>query len=208
MIVTLDGQRVDDALNFDATLHGLIDQVRAARGGDRLIISVALDGEHLNETDLSTKLEQPVAGHTQIDLQSGDRHQIVREALRGLAQEFDQAAAQLPDLADRLSTSDVAVAIRDIGAFIGLWQTCHRIIAQCSGLIGHDLTLFEHEARPMRAWLDDLVEKFAELRSALEAHDTVLLADLVRYEFPGLAGTWQSLLTNLAAQVDAKQIPA
>jgi hypothetical protein len=208
MIITLDGQRLDEALTPDATLQALIDQVRTAHTGDRLIISVAVDGQRLDDNDLSAQLGQSVAGHNQIDLESGDRHQLVHDALCGLAQEFEQAAAQLPNIADRLSTPDVAVAIRDIGAFVGLWQTCHRIIAQCSGLLGEDLTTCAHEARPVRQWLDDLVDKLTELRSALESHDTVLLADLVRYEFPALGATWQNLLASLAAHASAQPTPA
>lgn len=206
MIITLDGRRVDESATTDGSLQALIDHVRAAHAGDRLIISVSVDGQRLGDADLTSSLEQPVAGHAQIDLESGDRFQLVRDALRGLAQEFETAAGQLPGIADRLSTDDVAAAIHDVGTFVSLWQTSHRVIAQCSGLLAVDLTLREHEARPVRAWLDDLVDKLTELRSALEAHDTVLLADLVRYEFPALAATWQTLLSNVAAQVDARAV--
>lgn len=208
MIVTLDCQRVNDSLATDSTLLALIDQVRAGLDSERLIVSVTIDGQRIPDADLGAKLEQPIAGYAQIDLESGDRHQLVRDALRGLAHEFDLAGAQLPGIAERLGTTDVAAAIRDIGGFVGLWQTCNRIITQCSGLLGKDLTLLEHEARPVCAWLDDLIEKLTCLRGALDAHDTVLLADIVRYEFPTLATTWQALLSNLAAQVAARQIPA
>ncbi|MEW6252146.1 MAG: hypothetical protein AB1716_16025 [Planctomycetota bacterium] len=200
MIVTLDGRRVESPATTDETLQALIDRIRAAEAANRLIISVSVDGQVLGEEELNAALPAPLAAG-QVDLQSADRAELVQDVLHGLAREFGDSAERLGPIADALTTGDVSAAMRDVGQFIGLWQTCYRGIAQCSGLLGQDLTQCAPGGRSVQTALQTLLEKLTTLRQALEARDTVLVSDLVRYELPPLAEEWQTLLDALAANI-------
>lgn len=202
MIVTLDGQRLETIPDPAPTLQTLIDGVRATHD-DRLIVSVAIDGQHLGDDALEAALAQPVPAATQIDLESAQATEIVGDALRGLAAEFAAARDRLGDIAERLSAGSAAAAVSDIGRYIGLWQTCQRVLSQCSGLLAVDLTRCTLQDRTVQDWFEELIPKLVEIRGSLEAHDMVLLADLVRYELPALCDTWQALLEDLSAQVAA-----
>ncbi|HQL55616.1 MAG TPA: hypothetical protein PLQ87_12980 [Phycisphaerae bacterium] len=201
MIFTVDGQRVNESFTPEDTLQTSIDRVRANYPSERLIVSVSINGQRLNDADLAARLAQPLGAGAQVDLETGCARTLVTDALRGLALEFDQAGGQLADIANRLSAGQGAAAVRDVGAFVSLWQTCYRALAQCSGLLGDDLTTYLYEGRTVKEWLADLILKLDELRGALEAHDTVLLADLLRYEMQPLTQTWQSVTASLAEQV-------
>ena len=203
MIVTLDGRRVDESFAHDSTLQTLIDQIKAGHLNDRLVVSVAVDGRRLGDADLDARLELTVANNAQVDLESADSATLVGDVLQGLARHFEQAGAQLPGIADRLNSGDLAAAMRDVAGFITLWQTCYRGLAQCSGLLNEDLTAREHDGRTVQAHLEELIEKLTALRGALESRDVVLLADLVRYELPPLSWAWRALLINLAEQLAA-----
>ncbi len=200
MIVTLDDQRLRTTFAPDCTLQMLVEQVRAQHD-NRLIVSIAVNGQRLADDDLDASLPQPLALDSQIDLESGDTRQVVGDALRELAQQFEDAGQRHGEIAERLVAGDAAGAVQDIGRYIGLWQTCQRVLVQCSGLLGRNLTRCEHDHRPVHVWLNEVVKRLAEIRDALEARDMVLLADLVRYELPGLCQTWQALLNDLAKQV-------
>ena len=201
MIVTLDGQRVDEAFGSQCTLQTLLDRVRNDRLGDRLIVSVAVNGERLDDNQLRSQLEVPFADGAQLDLESGDRLELVGDALRGLANEFGRANDEYGRLPDQFAGGAVNEAVQGIGEFVKLWQTCYRAITQCSALLGDDLTLYTHQDRSVREWLEELVEKLTELRQALDAHDLVLLADLLRYELLPQCETWHKLLEDVATQV-------
>lgn len=201
MIVTLDGRKLDDAFDSGTTLQGVLDQVRCGHLGDRLIVSVAVDGQRLDDARLEADLPAPLDMDVQVDLQSGDRTELVRDALRGLALEFRAAREQHTGLPDALCGGETAVAVRHIGEFVLLWQTCYRAIAQCNSLLGEDLTGREFGGVTVQAMLQDLILKLTELREGLEAHDLVLLADLLRYELLPLCETWEHVLTQLAGEV-------
>ena len=201
MIVTVDGQRVSEPGPARETLQVLLDEVRAAHLNERLIVSVAINGRRLDDAELNAGLEQPIADDAQIDLESGEPVALVQNILRGLAGEFGAAGGQFGELADRLSSGDATAAFREVGVFVGLWQTSFRALVQGGELLKRDLMEYECAGDTMKAGLADLVEKLSELRGALEARDSVLLADLVRYELPPLAQAWSAMLSNLAEQI-------
>lgn len=197
MIVTLDGQKLDHTFDPAASLQDVIAQARAAVAAERLIISVALDGRPASTEILNQALAAPAA-YGQVDLQSADRTQIAHEVFSGLAAEFAVFDERFNSLADEVSGGDVASAMNDVGRFVELWQNCYRALTECSALLGRDLTAHEHGGRTVKTALDELVEKLKLVREALEAHDMVLLADLLRYELPPVAQQWTRLLDALA----------
>lgn len=204
MIVTVDGQRVREPGPARETLQVLLDEVRATHLNERLIVSVAINGRRLDDAELNAGLEQPVAEDAQVDLESGEPVALVSGVLRGLATEFDAAGGQFGELADRLSSGDAA-AIREVGAFVSLWQSSFRALVQGGELLKRDLTECECAGQTMKAGLADLVEKLSELRGALEARDNVLLTDLVRYELPPLAQAWSTTLLHVADQIGSNR---
>ncbi len=202
MIVTLDGQRLSSSIAPDCTLEDLIQQVRAAHD-DCLIVSVALNGQTLGDSDLQSRLPQPVAADMQIDLESGQPIQLVGDALRGLGLEYAAAGDHLASIAERLQSGAAAAAVGEISEFIGLWNTCHRVLVQCSGLVNQDLARQTYDGRNVQAWFEEAVNKLAGVRDALEARDLVLLSDMLRYELPPICNSWQQMLNYLADHVAA-----
>jgi hypothetical protein len=203
MIVTLDGRRVEPHLTPDATLEALVGQIRNEIG-ERLVVSVSLDGRVLNDADLQAIMSTPIAATAQLDFESSAPHDLVVAVLRGLAISLAEAQDELPSIADTLTSADRSVAIPRISGIVSLWQTSNRALAQCSDLIGEDLTLCESGGRAVREHILELIGTLTTLRQALEAQDLVTLSDLVRYELPALAERWQQITEDLAHHVEAR----
>jgi len=200
MIVTLDGQRLNVSFPANCTLEKLIEQIRA-KHNECLIVSVALNGQRLDDKTLQATLAQSVPDSAQVDLASGDPVQLVGDALRGLGLEFVAGGDRLAGIAERLQSTEAAAAVQDISEFIGLWNTCHRVLVQCSGLLNQDLAQQSYEGRTVQAWFEEAVSRLSGLRDALENRDLVLLADMLRYELPPVCNTWQQLLNRVADQL-------
>ncbi len=204
MIITVDGRRVEANRGGGDTLQEVLDDVRSAHLGERLIISVSVNGETLDEGDLQADLEQPVAGDVQIDLESSDATGLVLATLRGLAHEFEGVGTRLAGTATRLASGEAA-AITEVGALVRLWQTAYAALAQCGAVLHRDLAEFDHAGQPVGAELETMVQQLSQIRAALEAGDLVLQADLVRHELPSLVTAWQTLLSHLADEIAADQ---
>jgi hypothetical protein len=202
MIVTLDGQRMERQFASTCTLENVIDEVRAGLG-ERLVVSVSLNGHVLSDAELDSQSAGVVTESAQVDVQTSSPVELVHNVLLGLASSFDEAGTGLPDIADALGGSDSTAAVRDVANIITLWQTCYRALAQCSGLLQRDLTQTQAAGRPVKDHLIELIGKLTELRAALETRDMVALADVVRYELPLLAQLWSQVLTGMAEQIAA-----
>lgn len=203
MIVTLDGEHLDGAFAASGTMRTLIDRVRQAQLGDRLVVSVAIDGEQLLDQELSDRLDLPLDGIQRLDLASADCQQLVADAFREVAERLERAGREQADIADLLHAGSVAAAVGRLGELLSAWQACHQVILECSGLLGRDLTAVACDGRPVREHLADLADRLRELRDAFDARDMVLLGDLVRYEMPEICQAWRGILSRLADQAVA-----
>ena len=198
MIVTLDGQRMEADFASADTLQALIDRVRAEHLPDRLVVSVAVNGQVLLPEDLDARLSRPPAPQDQVDLESGDPRAIVADALRQAAEQLAAAGQAQQEVADQLNAGQVTEALERVGELVGVWQAGQQVVVRCCGLLGEDLTAVEYGGRPIREHFSELAEKLRELRDAFEARDMVLLADLLHYEMPPLCQAWYGLFTHLA----------
>ncbi len=198
MIVTLDGQRMEADFTSADTLQALIDRVRAEHLPDRLVVSVAVNGQLLLPEDLDARLSQPPAPQDRVDLESGDPRAIVADALRQAAEQLTAAGQAQQEVADQLNAGQVTEALERVGELVGVWQAGQQVVVRCCALLGEDLTAVEYGERPIREHFSELAEKLRELRDAFEARDMVLLADLLHYEMPPLCQAWHGLLTHLA----------
>jgi hypothetical protein len=184
------------------TLATLIDHVRGEHLPDRLVVSVAVNGQHFGDPELQAGLSCPLNAGDQVDLESGDRRSVACEALRGVAAELEELGELQPTVAEQLNAGQTVQAIEQISDFVHAWQACRTAVVQCSGILGRDLTQEQSEGRSIRDHIAELAEKLRGLRAALQAHDLVLLADLIHYEMPDLCARWHDLLISLADTVE------
>jgi hypothetical protein len=201
MLVTLDGQKLDADFPADPTLAGLVHDVRQRFLEDRLIVGVSVNGESLVNDALQQRLTGVLATGDQVDLESGERREVVRSALRDAAREIAAAGGAHCALADALNTGRASEALEGLRDLVATWQMCQRAVVEGGALLGRDLTAYEFAGRSVDAYLRGLAEKLRSLRDVLDAHDMVALADLVYYELPPLCETWQALLEALATDV-------
>lgn len=203
MQVTLDGQSFASALPAEASLEALLDEIRPAVG-ERLIVAVAINGQVLEAPELERVLAAPLARESNVELQSAAPRQLALDALRGLALELGEAPNALNLAAERLAAGQTSAGVQDVGSHLGLWQTLHQALQQCSQLLGENLLARTHEGRTLQVAFEEVVGELSALRDTLEARDMVRLADTLRYELPELCARWQATLSAVAEEVAAQ----
>lgn len=208
MIVTLDGTRLDGTFAGHGSLRSLIEQVRRDFAGQRLIVSVSVNGERFVEDVLEARLAAPVAPEDRVSLESAAGHELAAEALRDIADRIAQAGEDLPAIADKLNRGDSTGALEDFGRFVLTWQTCQKTVIQCCDVLRTDLTRHSYAGATLREHLATLAAKLRETRDALDARDFVLLADQINYELPQLCADWRDLLNAVADSLPNDSAPA
>lgn len=202
MIVTLDGRRLDGGFPPGGTLSSLVEDVRSRQLGERLVVSVAVNGHRFGEDDLESGLAQTLAADDQVDLESSGCCEVAAAALRQAADELAQSCRTQEQIAAALGGSGASGAVRQIGELVRTWSGCSKVVAQCSRLLGRNLAEQEVEGRRAGEILNELIKKLSALRDALAARDMVVLGDLMRYELPPLCQAWRGVLLSLAADIE------
>jgi len=198
MRVTLDGEPVAHEAQSGETLSALLAAIASRQASDRRLVSVRVNGQLLQDEELSRRLAQPVAGDDTIELGSADARGVVADALREAALHLSESQLARDDLVDLLTSGRMSEAAPRLAEALACWQVCQRTLVEASAFLGRDLTSWAHEDRALGERLRGLADKLRELRDAVEARDWVLVTDLVQYEMSDLASAWRGALTSLA----------
>lgn len=203
MVVTLDDATITiDTLAPGAVLQDVVDAVRASHVRGRLVVSLSVNGRTLAADELDAALRRPVEGTDEIRLETGEPQALVCNTFDELAIAFDEARWQHTAVADRLAAGGHDAAIRELGSYFELWQTCQQALGQCSELLSKDLTEVSYHGLPLREYLGSAAGVLGQIRAALEARDYVSLGDLVRYELPMLSETWAGIFNEMKLGLD------
>lgn len=206
MIVTLDGNRVDSVSGERATLEAVIEHAGATLGPQRMLVAVRLNGRLLDENGLDEALRRSLAASDQVDLESGTRNEVVAGALRSVADMLGDAVDTVGEVSQKLNAGEIEAAMREVAAFIELWQNCRTALVQGSTVLSRDLTQEAVDGRPLSERFGELSSRLAELRDALQARDFVLVSDLLFYEMPSVCGEWAEMLRQLAENVETDAV--
>lgn len=202
MIVTLDGQKLDQHGAFRGTLESLVERIRAELPGDQVLVAVSLGGRELVGDELNERLAGDLAADAQIDLESASPREIASAALRESADRLDLAADALSEVAADFQAGKGASATGGLSSLLAVWNTCQQTLGQAGALLNRDLTLEIYEGKSLNEQLGAVVETLRSLRDAVEARDNVLIADLIEYEMPDLCRRWHRILTTTADQIE------
>lgn len=205
MIVTLDGEKLNQTFESDETLQGVIETVRQVHLENRMVVGVTIDGETCTDQILNERLEQQISDLNQLDLETGDPKTIAADAFRMVAKDMADVGRDQVNIADEINAGNIAKAVTRIGEFVKAWHAVRQVIVQTSTLLQRDLTEFEYEGQPLKEHLAGLVGQLNEIKAALDAKDMVLLADLLHFEVPPLCELWTNMLNAIADEITASE---
>ena len=197
MLLTMNGQQSVLKVRTES-LEALLEDVRASCPADELIVSIAWNGQPLDQEGLQSRLHLPIDADVQIDLDTAPRHVTVADALRSAAADLQAAAEEQRSGAADLATGSTGEGMARIQELPALLQMCSQAIESSSELLGQNLLEVVIHGAPVAARLAELHEQLQQLRSALVARDMVSLGDLLQVELPQACETWAEALNHLA----------
>ena len=202
MPVYLDDVAVDAA---GPSLGALLDAVRdrlAAEGGERVVVEVHVDGEAVGEAALAARRDEPVDG-AEVRLVTADLKVLAVDTLDQVRGRLDEASNLQADAADLLQQDQAAEAFGKIGESIGAWLQVQQAVLHAAVLLKIDLNTITVDRAPAHDVTAEAVEKIHAVKDALQAGDTIALADTLAYEWPDLAARWDRLIATLIERIES-----
>lgn len=159
----------------------------------RVVIRVELDGEAVDGPDLSRAKSTSIKDKS-VSVLTGDRKELSLTLLGKLAALIEWLSPQHKDVAGLLESGQTAPALDRLGGILSAWQQIQQAYGNLAKMVGISLkTLPVHDLNG-EAVVDEFCRQLAEIQTALQNHDFVLLADILQYEMDGAVANWIALL--------------
>lgn len=204
MTVFLDTEQIaTDTLGPNARVGQLLDMVKdRVNGSGRLILGMKCNEEDVDSEEIASMVSTPIAEFDRLDFISGDPRDMVLDALDGVRRAFEQTFQVVREAGDDLARGDAQRAMNRLADCFSVWGQTVDAVQSSGRLLGIDLDAFTIEDRTITAWVSDLATKLREVRSAIEARDSVLLADIVRYELDETMQAWDRMLAGFIVHIE------
>lgn len=206
MTVFLDTEPIaTDALGPNAHVGQLLDMVKArVNGSGRLILGMKCNEEDVDSEEIASMVSTPITEFDRLDFISGDPRDMVLDALDGVRRAFEQTFQVVREAGDDLARGDAQRAMNRLADCFSVWGQTVDAVQSSGRLLGIDLDSFTIEDRTISHWVGDLATKLREVRAAIESRDSVLLADIVRYELDETMQAWDRMLAGFIGHIEAE----
>ncbi len=193
MYISINGKKIDFQLELEKNIGEILGSVEAEceRSG-MTITGIRVDGREIPADNLDSLFSRENESVSSIELSTISGKDVVLR-LRGLGDRFSSFVPQLKEIPVQLQTGKDLQVLETIHAFSSDLQNLYQLLpllditgVNDAGMGTGDLHSYPGELAPI----------LAELLSALEAKDTVLVGDLSEYE---LAPRIEKLGTALAS---------
>jgi len=129
----------------------------------------------------------------------------VFEAMNQASVSLAATESTIQNVADLFTQGQTNDAIQSLGQCLRVWQQVHAAVAQSIQMLGVDpgvTTIRDASLTDAIAMPKDVLR---QVKSALEAQDHVLLADILQYEFSEVTEQWHDIIARLRQEAEDRR---
>jgi hypothetical protein len=180
-------------LTDHSTIGDYLKWARTLLPSGQTIIKIQLDDQLLEGTAL-TRARRDSLGKSTLSLTSTNQKELALTMLGKLAALIEWLSPQHRDVAGLLERGNTQAGLQRLQGILSAWQqiqSAYSNLAKMLGITLKDLPVHELNGE---AVLNEFCRQLAEIQTALQNSDFVLLADILQYEMDGAIANWMSLL--------------
>jgi hypothetical protein len=197
----VDDQPIQSTVDAGQPLALHVEEVRRKSADrERLIVSIRCDGADITGEGFETKLAQPATNFGRVDVYTGAPGDLVEDAMAQAQEMLDKSDAVRVKVVDLLEGGKAAEAVQLLGECMRIWMQIHQGIVNALALLNVDVSALREGDRAVPEILEGSRDRLMQVRDALEANDTVLLSDTLRYEFDDVVGGWRSVIRAICTR--------
>lgn len=194
----LDDQPLDTSALGDGDLETALRQVQADHcPSDRLIVRLRCDGADVAADSMASTLGQPASSFGKIELFTSTRGALVHEAMTQAGTSLREAEERCRHAGELINQGRSADGISTLGECVPVWHQVHEALAKSINMLDLHADEIVIEDHPLEEILARPRELLMQVKEALEQRDSVMLADLLIYDFAEATAQWQLIVNYL-----------
>ena len=200
MAIYLDEQE----LTLEAT--SVKDVIQAANAqalaAGRIVVEISLDWQVIPADQLQARQEDVLPDGADVRLVSAHPSELAIDTLNQCSMALDDARKVTQDAAELLQQDKTVQATEEIAKSITIWQQVQAVVSQTTQLTKIDLNTRKLDGEPINDIIGQHVTHLTDLRDLLQSKDTLGLADVLTYEWPGVLDRWQQLIGQMIIWIE------
>jgi hypothetical protein len=204
-MILIDDQPYNRPCAADKTVRELAHEVCADPDSRacRLVVAVYRDGQPVVADQLGAILDSPIASFDDLALQTQPVAALVRSTLDQALGMLAEASAARTAAADLLDRGRQPEAMQQIQKLLEIWRQLQQSLSFSAEALGINLDSLEADGCRFPDLVNTMKATLQDLREAMRNQDSVLIADLLRYEMEDVFNRWATLLAGLKASIPA-----
>ncbi|HUU29306.1 MAG TPA: hypothetical protein VM123_16005 [archaeon] len=186
MKFTLDGQKINTAEFNAVTLSELISNLETMVAPERVIISISLDGENLDQKQEKAKASVPLENLESLEIHTQYVDELARNTLLTLIDYLPGLIENVKECASLLQGVDESRGHRNLGLVIDGLQMAS---AAWNG-IAYFINIESKKPQELMPDMDDFYNILQSIVQAQETGDTVLLCDILEFKLVPTLESW------------------
>jgi len=167
-----------------------------------LVIGLKCDGLDIAHGEMAKALAKPVTEFKRLEVSTGRPGELVGEAMDQAMTALAETGRARTDVADLLTQGKTAEGIEALAESLSVWQQIHEAIAKSIRMLELEPDRVTIMGQPLEDAIGRPRDMLLQVKQALEAHDYVLLADVLQYEFDEVAELWKAVLAEIREYAD------
>lgn len=163
------------------------------QGFNRLVVNLLIDGEEPDFSLLGNVRRTPLDNHS-VYIETADPRDMALEVLGEVETQLHEAERLKNDAVDLLQRNNVERALQKLSGCFSTWNNAQESVLKTTQLLKIDLESLHAADRSLAVLVAEFTEQLRQMKSALENHDYVLLADILIYETTDTNLNWRLAL--------------
>lgn len=168
-----------------------------------VVVGLRCDGLEVGPGEMEATLRRPTSQCRRLEIYTGSQSDLVADAMRQSSLALNEAASQHHQIVEMLSAGRVTDGVAQLARSLEIWKGVHDAISQSVRMLGIAPADLVIEGRSLDELIVEPRELLMNVKSALEARDYVLLADILQYEFDVVVARWQSIIAELLRRAES-----
>ena len=205
MKLYIDDLPVSEQIASDGALRDALQHIQAEHcKPGRMVVGFRCNGEAVAAETMSNVLEQAAASFEKIEVFTSTRETLVVEAMTQASVSLDQTDTASKEIASLIVENKVPEAVENLGDCLRVWQQIHEAVVKSLTILELDPKALMIQDRSLLELIGQPRDVLTQGRDALQSHDHVLLADILRYEFAEVIQSWQSVVARLRQEAEER----
>lgn len=172
------------------------------QGFNRLVVNLLIDGQAPDLSRLGIIRREPLQTHS-VYIETADPQDMAIEVLSEVEIQLKEADRLRAEAVDLLRRNNVERALQKLSGCFSTWHHAQESVLKTAQLLRIDLDHLHCGRQTLSEMIAQFTAQLRQMKTALENHDYVLLADTLIYETVDTNDDWRAALESIRDAISA-----